>query len=178
MKILKTIGIIAAAVIALALIIPAFTAKDFKVEREVTIQKPRSEVFDYVKLLKNQDHFSVWAQKDPNMKKGLTGTDGTVGCVSSWESDNKDVGKGEQEITAIQDGQRIDYELRFMEPYESKGNAYMTFADDAGGTRVVWGFTGSMPWPLNGMMLCMDMDGALGKDLSQGLDNLKGILEQ
>ena len=32
------------------------------------IEKPNNEVFQYVKFLKNQDNFSTWAQKDPNMK--------------------------------------------------------------------------------------------------------------
>jgi hypothetical protein len=35
---------------------------------------------------------------DPDMKKTYRGTDGTVGFVSEWESNKKDVGTGEQEI--------------------------------------------------------------------------------
>jgi hypothetical protein len=35
-----------------------------------------------------------------------------------------------------------------------------------------------MPYPMNLMLLFMDMDGMLGKDLQQGLDNLKGVLEK
>jgi hypothetical protein len=84
------------------------------------------EVFDYVRLLNNQDNFSKWATMDPAMKKSFSGTDGTVGFVSAWESKKKDVGKGEQEIIKITEGQRIDYELRFKEPFEATDLAYIT----------------------------------------------------
>ena len=35
---------------------------------------------------------------DRNVKKSFKGTDGTVGFVAAWDSDNKKVGKGEQEV--------------------------------------------------------------------------------
>ena len=45
-------------------------------------------------------------------------------------------------------------------------------------TNVRWGFSGSMPRPLNLMMVMMDMDKAVGKDFEDGLNNLKTILEK
>ncbi|WP_254500404.1 hypothetical protein, partial [Salmonella enterica] len=72
-------------------------------EREITINKSRQEVYDYIKYLKNQNNFSKWAKMDPAMKTEFRGTDGTVGFVSAWESAKKDVGKGEQEIKNLTD---------------------------------------------------------------------------
>jgi hypothetical protein len=66
--------------------------------RESSINKPKQEVFNYLRLLKNQDNFSHWASMDPAMQKNWRGVDGTVGFVSSWKSDKKEVGSGEQEI--------------------------------------------------------------------------------
>jgi len=126
MRILKTILIAVGILIAVPLIVALFAKKDYEVEREITIDKPKEEVFDYVKFLKNQDNYSKWATMDPEMKKTYSGTDGTVGFVSAWESDNKDVGIGEQEIKKITEGERIDFELRFFEPFESTEPAYMT----------------------------------------------------
>src|SRR5690348_10023775 len=99
MKIVKKILLGIVAIIVLLLIIAIFLKKEYTVERSITINKPKQQIFDYVKLLKNQDNFSAWAKLDPNMKKEYHGTDGTVGFVSAWDSDKKDVGKGEQEIT-------------------------------------------------------------------------------
>ena len=59
------------------------------------------------------------------MKKSFSGEDGTVGFISARVNDNLDVGKGEQEIISITPGQRIDYELRGIETFESKEKAYM-----------------------------------------------------
>ena len=120
MKILKIILLIIAIIIVIPLVVALFVAKEYAVERYVEINKPKSEVFDYVKYLKNQDNFSKWASMDPNMKKEFKGEDGTVGFISAWESTDKNVGKGEQEITGIVESERIDYELRFIEPFESK----------------------------------------------------------
>ncbi|HSZ72689.1 MAG TPA: SRPBCC family protein [Cytophagaceae bacterium] len=179
MKILKIIGLVIVGIIALLLVTALFVKREYGVKREIVINKPSQQVFDYVKFLKNQDNFSVWAMRDPAMKKGFKGKDGTVGAVASWDSQEKHVGKGEQEITSIEEGKRLDFELRFYEPFEAKDHAYMsTEALDSTQTKVTWGFDGKMPYPMNLMLLCMNMDEMLGKDLQDGLNNLKPILEK
>lgn len=179
MKILKIILVVVIILIAIPLITALFVKKDYAVEREIVINRPKDVVFDYIKLLKNQDYFSKWAMMDPKMKKTYTGTDGTVGFISAWDSDQKDVGKGEQEIKQITPGARIDFELRFIEPFESKDQAHMiTEAVSDSVTRVKWGFDGHMNYPMNIMLLCMDFDEMLGGDLQTGLQNLKTNLEK
>lgn len=179
MKILKWILIAIGVLIAISLIVALFVKKDYLVEREIIISKPKSEVFEYLKLLKNQDNFSKWATMDPNMKKTYSGTDGTVGFVSAWESSNDDVGVGEQEIKKISEGERIDFEIRFLKPFESTAPAYMiTEAVNENQTKVKWGFDGHMNYPMNLMMVFMNMEKMIGEDLSTGLANLKTILEK
>jgi len=179
MKIAKRILLGILGIIVLLLVVALFVKKEYAVEREIAINKPKQEVFDYVKFLKNQDNFSVWAQTDPNMKKDFRGTDGTVGAVSAWDSENKQVGKGEQEIKNIIEGERIDFELRFLKPFEATDNAFMS-TEAVGGnqTKVKWGFNGKMPYPMNLMLLVMNMDKMLGDQLQTGLNNLKTILEK
>lgn len=179
MKILKFVLISVVAFVALVFIIALFTKKDYGVVCEVVINKPKTEVFEYVKLLKNQENFSVWANKDPGMKKEYRGTDGTVGFVSAWDSKNEDVGKGEQEIKKIIEGERIDYELRFIEPMSSSDLAFITFETVSDSqTKVKWGFSGKMKYPMNLVLLTMDIEGMIRKDFQDGLNNLKGILEK
>ncbi len=89
MEILKFALIGLAALLVLVLIIPIFTKKEIAAVRDVVINRPKSEVFEYVRLLKNQDYFSVWAGKDPDMKKDYRGEDGKIGFVSAWESKMK-----------------------------------------------------------------------------------------
>lgn len=179
MKTLKKILLVLLVLVAIPFVVALFVKKDYGMQREVQIDRPVAEVFAYIKLLKNQDNFSKWASMDPAMKKSFRGTDGTVGFVSAWESTNPDVGRGEQEITAIVEGQRIDYTLRFLEPFESTDKAYiLTEAVAEGQTRVVWGFDGHMAYPMNLMLLLMDFEQMLGSDFEQGLATLKTLLEQ
>lgn len=179
MKILKGLLFLVVGIVILALIVALFVKKDYAVERETTINKPIAVVFDYIKHIKNQDQYSVWNNIDPAMKKTYTGTDGTVGFISAWESTNKNVGKGDQEITNITEGNRIDMKLRFKEPFEAEDEAYMvTEAIGENQTKVKWGFKGRMAYPMNLMLLFMDMEAMLGKDLQGGLDKLKIALEK
>lgn len=80
---IKTILIIILVIIAIPFIIALFVKKEYKVEREVVIHKPVTEVFDYIKHLKNQDSYSKWAMIDLNIKKTFTGTDAKVGFISA-----------------------------------------------------------------------------------------------
>ena len=178
-KVLIALALIIVVVIAGIAIAAYVSPTDFKVERSVAINKPKADVFNYVKYLKNQNEWGPWYKKDPGMTQGSRGTDGTVGYVATWESKSDDVGAGEQEIKRIVEGERVDSELRFSRPFESKSDAYM-ITESAGEnqTTVKWGFSGSMPRPLNLMMVVMDMDKAVGKDFEEGLQSLKTILEK
>lgn len=177
--ILITLAAIIVGLVVFVLIAGLFVKKDFAVEKEVIIHQPKQLVFDYIKLLKNQNNYSVWAKMDPNMKKTFTGTDGTVGFISAWSSEADSVGQGEQEIKSITEGEKITYELRFKKPFEATNQSYMTTqAIDSNTTKVNWGFFGVTPYPMNVMYLFMDMEAAVGKDLQGGLNNLKAILEK
>lgn len=176
MRIVKKVLIVIAIIIAIPLIIALFVSKEYAVEREITINKPKAEVFDYVRHLKNQDHYSKWVMMDPNMKKDFRGTDGTVGFVYAWDG-NEDAGKGEQEIKSILEGERLDVEVRFIKPFEGVAIApIVTEAVSENQTRVKWGLQGKSSYPMNFMNLFMD--GALGKDIESSLNNLKRILER
>ena len=112
------------------------------------------------------------------MKQSYTGTDGTVGFVSSWKG-NADVGEGEQEIKKITEDERVDFEIRFKEPMESTAQAFMTTETiTENQTKVKWAFNGNTPYPFNLMCLVMDMDKMIGPDLEVGLSNLKKQMEK
>lgn len=164
---------IVAVIVLLALIAP----KTYNVSRRITIDKPVSEVFNYLKHVKNQDAWSPWKKKDPNMKQEYTGTDGEVGFISRWEG-NKDVGTGEQEIVSITENTSVNSQLRFYKPWKSQSDAYLTTRVlNESSTEVVWGFSGVNKPPSNIFFLFFNMDKTVGKDFEEGLSELKQILE-
>jgi hypothetical protein len=179
MNILLTIIGIIAGIIVLLLVIALFLKKEYHVSREIVINRPAQQVFEFIKFLKNQDNYSVWNQLDPAMKKTYSGTDGTVGFKYAWDSTNKQAGKGEQSIKSIKEGEKIEMDLHFIKPFEGKALAYMTTTPvTTGQSNVKWGLDSKMNYPMNIMMLFMNMDKMLGKDLALGLENLKVIMEK
>jgi hypothetical protein len=178
MKIIKRILLVFVVIIAIPLIAAIFIKKEYTVERDIVINKPKEDVFNYVKYLKNQNEYSKWALMDPHMKKEFRGTDGTVGFVSAWESDSSNVGKGEQEIKIIKEGDRIDYEIRFIKPFENTATSYMsTESVSPAQTKVKWSFHAVSPYPFNLMHVFMDFEKMIGDDLLTGLTNLKKKIE-
>ncbi len=51
---------------------------------------------------------------DISIRKVFSGTDATPGFISAWNSKNDYVGKGEQAILKIREGQQIEYEIRLF----------------------------------------------------------------
>jgi uncharacterized membrane protein len=176
MKTLKRVLIVIAILIAIPLILALFVKKQYTVQREVTINKPKQDVFNYVRHLKNQDNYNKWVQMDPYMKKQFRGTDGEVGFVYAWDGNDK-AGKGEQEIKSIKEGERVDVEVRFVKPFESVATApIVTEAVSENQTKVKWAMNGKSPYPLNFMNLFID--NMLGKDMETSLASLKNNLEK
>lgn len=173
---LIVLGIIAA-LILIFLLMAAIAPKGYSVYREIIINRPVKDVFDYIRYLGNQEYYSKWVMTDPGKKTELRGKDGTVGVVYAWNG-NKQAGEGEQEITDIKELQRIDIEVRFVRPFEAVANTpFVVEAVSGDRTKVIWGMTSSMKFPMNAMTLLMNMEKMLGKDLEISLSTLKGILE-
>ena len=165
-------------ILAALLIAGLFVPKGMKATREIVINKPNTEVFNYIKQLKNQDNYSKLGSMDPNKKKEYRGTDATPGFVGAWEG-NKKVGQGEQEIISIEEGKKLNTELRFIKPFKSVAQSSMTTeAISENSTKVSWGFEGSMNYPMNVMKLFMNMEKSIGNDFSTGLNNLKVLMEK
>jgi hypothetical protein len=177
MTILITVLGIIAGIVILVLLAALFVKKEYAVQSQITIDKNSRIVFDYIKYLKNQAYYSKWVMMDPNAKMDYSGTDGTVGFTSSWDSENKNVGAGVQEIKKIVDGERIDCEIRFERPFKNVAQTYMEVTPiSETNTTIEWGMLGKNPYPFNLMNLFIP--GMLAKDLDTSLSTLKNNLEK
>jgi hypothetical protein len=175
MSVLKIILAGIVVLVVLVLIVALFVNKEYSIEREITITKPASEVFSYIRYMKNQDHYNKWVMIDPNLKKQFRGTDGTVGFVYAWEGNDK-AGKGEQEIREINEGKEMDIEIRFEKPFVGIAQTQLiTQPVSQNQTKVVWTMKGENKYPMNITNLFTDK--MLGGDLSESLSGLKRILE-
>jgi len=177
MKIVIIILIALAGIVALLLLIGLFISNEYSIKRETTINKSGKEVYDYIKFQRNQENYSKWVMADPAMKKEFKGTDGSIGFVYAWDSENKNVGKGEQEIIQLVEGERVDAEIRFIKPFEGVAKTSMIIEPvSENQVKVVWIMNGRNNYPMN--LMIPFIDGLLGKDLELSLTNLKNILEK
>jgi len=176
---LSTIMLVIAILIVLVIVLASLTPTAYAIERRITINQPSDRVFNFVKLLEKQDQYNKWVMTDPNISRTYKGTDGEVGATVAWNSKNSQVGKGEQEITAIKPGSRIDYEIRFEKPFKGTSTAYMTTVPMAAGqTAVNWVMNGEMNLFSKVLNLFLKIKKILGNDMAISLDRLKAVLEK
>ena len=176
MNIIITILLVVAGIIALLLFFALFLKREHYVKREIIINAPRQKVFDYIKLLKNQDEFNTGAMEDADRKREFKGIDGTVGYIYSW-SGNKNAGEGEKEILNIIEGKRIETEIRFVKPMTTRANIIMeteSLSDNQ--TKVIWSNAGTLKYPINIMIPMMEKH--VVKDMDISLSTLKNNLEK
>ena len=176
MNIAITILLIIVGFIALLLIIALFLKKEHYVKREIVINAPSQKVFDFLKLLKNQDKFNKWAKTDTDRKWEYKGTDGTVGFIISWNG-NKNAGEGEKEIMNIVEGKRIETQIRFIRPMKTVADVTMeTESLLENQTKVNLINSGTLKYPMNIFIPLAEKN--FPKDMDSSLLALKEILEK
>ena len=176
MNIIITILLVIAGIIALLLIIAVFMRKEHYVKREIIINAPRQKVFDFVKLLENQDKFNKHAMAGPDRNREYKGTDGTVGFIYAWKG-NKEAGEGEKEIKNIIEGKRVEMEIRFVKPMKTSATIIMdleSLSDNQ--TKLTWSNAGRLQYPVN--LFIPIMEKAVPKAMDESLVSLKNILEK
>lgn len=177
MKILKNLLKVVVGLILLALIVAIFIDGDMSFEKSVSIDAPIEKVWEHTNTLDGMDSWSPWVHKDPDAKAQKSGTDGTVGAESCWDSQNKEVGKGCQKITKIEAPNLMETAMTFERPNESEAVGYVKLKEANGGTEVTWGFQSEIPYPFRIMKLFMNLDEAIGDDFDWGLNKLKELSE-
>ena len=162
--------------IGLLLLIAIFIKKEHYVKREIVINAPVQKVFDFLKLLKNQDKFNKWAKEDPTRNWEYKGTDGTIGFVISWNG-NRKVGEGAKEIMNIIEGKRIETQIRFIRPMTTTADViFETESISDNKTKVSMINSGKMNYPMNIFIPLAEKN--FPKDMDESLNTLKSILEE
>jgi effector-binding domain-containing protein/uncharacterized protein YndB with AHSA1/START domain len=176
MRALKTILIIVFAVLALLIILGLAGPGSYRVERDTTIGATPEEVYRYVSMLGRMKEWGPWQEMDKDQVHTLEGTDGTAGAVWKWEGDT--VGTGSQRIVALDPNRRVECELLFVEPFESRSTVAFDLEARGDSTRIVWSMAGENG-PMGRIMgVFMDMEEMIGSDFERGLARLKEVVEQ
>jgi uncharacterized protein YndB with AHSA1/START domain len=173
---LTKIFLVLVAIVVIFLVVAYFTPREFRLSKTVMIDAPRETIYEYARMLKNQENFSVWVMADPDVELLYTGTDGAIGATGAWKSAMKNVGVGAQTITALVPNEKITVEIRFEKPMKATNYADTTFESIDGKTKVTNTFYGSNTFPMNITNLFLDK--MIGGDIQKNMENLKKIMEQ
>ena len=174
---LKLLGLILLAGVAVLLILAARQPDIFRVNRSITIAAPAAQVFAAINDFQQWHAWSPYERLDPNMQRTISGAASGVGAHYEWQGDSK-VGSGRMSITDSVPPQRVAIALDMLKPIEAHNQVTFSLNEDAGKTTVTWAMEGRTPFVSKIMHTLMDMDKMVGGQFSEGLANLKGLMER
>jgi len=166
------IGLVALALLfaAVGLALPS----RFSVERSVMIAAPAEKVYPLIAAPAQWQRWSVWNQRDPDMKIEYAGPAAGPGARWSWRSETE--GNGEMEFTDAVSGRQLTYRLSFPE-FEMESTGQLRIEPEGSGVRVSWSNEGEMGASPVNRWFGVFMDRLVGPDFEAGLANLKRLAE-
>ncbi len=181
MRFFKTLFIIFAILVAVPFVVALFLPKNYSVEQTINIDKPKNEVYRYIVYFKNLKNYDERLKQDADLKCKYKKRDGREGFVLIWKSRKKEVGVGQIKIVDIvkDDEIEVHYQCDFYRPYAQKEQgAFIISEVTDSSTHVLWQIKGTVDYPTNITFLWNNFEEKLNKNLSDGLENLKTIIEK
>ncbi|MCW3806574.1 SRPBCC family protein [Plebeiibacterium marinum] len=148
---------------------------NYKVERNITINKASEEVFDLIVDFNKWGTWSPWLCMEPGARVEVSGSGFELDNEYRWEGEL--VGSGVIKHTEIVPRNYIKQEIRFIKPFESSSLVYWNFKiiNDSV-TNVTWGMQGEMPFLFRFMTKMMEP--MVGMDYERGLKMIKDYAEK
>ena len=171
MQTLKRLGTVATTAVGAMLILASMRQDTFHVERSMRIAAPPEWVYAQINDLRRMKLWNPYERKDPSLKGEFGATTRGVGASYSFESDK--VATGRMTIVESKPLRQVTLRLEFEKPFVSTVTTEYTLAPDRGGTRVTWSMEGPANFVHKLMETVFVLDPLIGRDLDQGLSNLK-----
>lgn len=175
---LKILGGLAAAVLV-AFMAGFVLPSQVHVERSLLISASPTEIYPLISDLNQWDAWSPWADKDPNAEMTISGSG--IGQTMEWHSEDPQVGNGTQEVISLESPNYVNTHLDFGDQGMADATLKLTPQND--GTLVSWSLDSDMRAGVPTLQQPIStyfgflMDGMIGKDYEQGLNNLKTLAE-
>jgi hypothetical protein len=151
--------------------------RSFEVVRSTQIDASAASIFPHIANFKNWQQWSPWEGMDPNLEREYTGPESGVGAHYAWKG-NKKVGQGEMEITKAEPSSRVELDLHFIKPFDSKSRTIFEIEEGADGkTNVTWRMQGEQKGLMKVVGTFMKIDKMVGPDFEKGLAKLKSTAE-
>jgi uncharacterized protein YndB with AHSA1/START domain len=170
-RIIVGLGLSLAILLGIGFLLP----RQYTVERSIEIAAPPARIFPLLEDPRAWTKWTVWQQRDPQMKLSYRGPEKGQGAGWSWDS--KTEGKGSMEFTRVEAPRLLEYRLTFPEfNMSSIGRLELTPAGS--NTKVTWTNAGDLGGNPIRRYFGLVMDSMVGKDFRGGLENLKAVVEK
>jgi uncharacterized protein YndB with AHSA1/START domain len=171
-------GLIVGFVVLLALFvgISFFLPREVAISRSIVIAKPQAEVFAYLNGFKHFNEWSPWAELDPAARYSFSGPETGVGASMRWESEDPNVGKGEQTIVGATAPEEIRIALVFGDEQQAS-DVRQRLTPEGEGTRVEWSMRSDMGMNPLYRWFGLAFESLVGPDYEKGLAKMKTVLE-
>jgi hypothetical protein len=149
----------------------------YTVERSTTIAADPQPIYEQLANFHHWMSWSPWEDLDPDQERTFSGADSGPGAAYAW-SGNRKAGRGQMEITRVQEPTEVGIALNFEKPFRSRNTIdFFLTPVEAGRTRVRWVMTGPKTLATKVMGLFTSMDKMVGPDFEKGLARLKDVVE-
>jgi uncharacterized protein YndB with AHSA1/START domain len=175
MKIVQWTLAVAGAIVLALIVAGIFLPSKFTVQRSVVINAPANRVYNLVVEPKQWANWSVWNQRDPNMKIIYKGPPFGMGAKWEWVSNSE--GSGSMEFTRVEPDRVVEYALWFP-AFNMRSTGALTLEPSGNATRITWSNTGDVGGNPVKHYLAVMMDRMVGPDFEGGLANLKALAEK
>ncbi len=173
---LKKILIALAAIAVVFVGYVAMQPSEFRVVRSATVAAPTPDVFAQVNNFHNWQAWSPWAKLDPAAKATFGGPSAGPGAVFTWAGNDK-IGEGRMTLTESHPTDLVKVKVEFVKPFEGTNTTEFTFKPQGGQTAVTWSMAGHNNFVAKALCLFMNMDRMVGRDMENGLAQLKSVVE-
>lgn len=175
MKLLQWSLAVLGALVLLVLVVGFFIPSTFLVQRSTVINAAPNKIYNLVVEPRQWKKWSVWTQRDPDMRITYSGPPFGMGAKWSWVS--KSEGTGTMEFTRVEPDRAVEYSLFFPE-FGMRSVGALRLEPAGAGTKVTWTSSGDVGGnPLKHYFTLM-MERWVGPDFEAGLANLKALAEK
>lgn len=167
-----------AVVIILVVFIGYVSTRDgkFRYERSGVIKASAEQIFPYISNFRMGEQWSPYEKIDLNMKKTFAGNDGQVGSTMEFEG-NSNVGSGKLEMLQIVPNESVQIRLTMLKPMHGVNIIDYKLTAEPEGTKFTWIMTGEGGFMSKLMNVLIDCEKMVGDQFSQGINNLKTVIE-
>ncbi|MFA6947210.1 MAG: SRPBCC family protein [Pedobacter sp.] len=175
MKALRIIGSILILILAIFFIGGMLLPKSYSIHRSTVIKAADSVVYMNVADMNNFLKWNPWTKMDPEARVTISETPAQPGHL--WEWFGEKTGQGQMKLIRVEPYSSLEFELKFLEPFQSSAISTFTFEKTDGGTNVVWAMSGEAT-NFADRWMGLTMDIMMDKDFTNGLQSLKELSEK